>query len=245
MTWFLKLYPSCLGVCSSICQLGSDYFYCIFTNMLVLPKLSSADMAEESWWSLRINPQSEAFGRRWEFRSCSYMHWWSVCVTALTHVCWPNSCNNLRHDCPPLFISAAEGMCPYISVSLVQSTAVRRKYFHPLYTFICQNESWDSRGIWRADFSQLCSQAASPGRERWGEQLVRAVASAVTGTLARTPQSKPFRSFRFWRMVNALKEKKWIGLSKIVKLPQQSRRKHSCAVPPEHWTDVNNAGFIA
>lgn len=128
---FLKLYPSCLGVCSSICQLGSDYFYCIFTNMLVLPKLSSTDMAEESWWSLRINPQSEAFGRRWEFRSCSYMHWWSVRVTALTHVCWPNSCNNLRHDCPPLFISAAEGMCPYISVSLVQSAAVRRKYFSP------------------------------------------------------------------------------------------------------------------
>lgn len=59
----------------------------------------------------------------------------------------------------------------------------------------------ESRGIGRADLQPAVLA-------RWDKQLARAVSSAATATFARAGPSKPFRSVRLWRMVNAFKKKK-------------------------------------
>lgn len=115
------------------------WWFLLWAYQLVLPELRSADMAEVS---LMVVPGD--WPPKWSILQkvkvqIMLLHALMIHVSVLTHVCWPNSCNDLGHDCPPLFISAAEGMCPCISVSLAQSTAVSHKYFHPLLTLMCQN----------------------------------------------------------------------------------------------------------
>lgn len=123
-------------------------------------------------------------------------------VRVLTHVCWPDSCNNLGHDCPPLFISAAEGMCPCISVPLAQSTAVSHKYFHPLLTLMCQNGK-QSRVLHRF------GPAVLPGWLLAGEGGLAAGTSgnlSCHGHAPRAPQSEPFGSVGLWRMAHVFKK---------------------------------------
>lgn len=141
-----------------------------------------------------------------------FLHALMICgVSALTRICWPNSCNNLGDDCRPLFISAAEGMCPCISVSLAQSPAVVHNCFHPLFTLTWQN--WELRHR-ACRLSASCAvQAASPGRARWDKQLARALSSAakefVQKSLLEVSDSGG------WLMHS--KKGKWIGLCKMIK----------------------------
>lgn len=94
-----------------------------------------------------------------------------LCVSALTHVCWPNSCSNFRDACPPLFIGAAVGIYDLcVLVSLAQNPAVWQRYF----TGTCQN---------REPKHRACRAPASCGA-RWGKQLAKAVSSAATAAFA-------------------------------------------------------------
>lgn len=141
-----------------------------------------------------------------------FLHALMICgVSALTHICWPNSCNNLGDDCCPLLISAAEGMCPCISVSPAQSPAVLHNYFHPLFTLTWQNRELRHRAC---RLPASCAvQAASPGRARWDKQLARAVSSAVQKSLLEVSDSGGWLMHSKKRKMNRFMEDEKVSLA--------------------------------
>lgn len=128
-----------------------------------------------------------------------FLHALMICgVRALTHICWPNSCNNLGDDCCPLLISAAEGnVSLYLSFSSSEPSSFAQ-LLSPTLRINMTKLRAEASGM------QTSSQLCCPGSISWQSKVGQ---TAGKSSVFSCPE-KPFRSVRLWRMVNAFKKRK-------------------------------------